>query len=210
LENAIHTEVQLASFDEEFAGLRLVLDKPVSFLIREGEVVLNLFLEDQRFYSVAFTLGTEEGKLVAYVGAIQGTKDKELWARVRDITKALHHMRPRDLLVVSLQLLCQELGVSKLCAISDNSRHHRSAYFRDSQRAKLLTDYDQLWSEHGGIRRDDGFFELPIPYTHRDIAEIPSRKRAEYRRRYQMLNRLASDVSAICRRYEGGREAGDS
>ena len=53
-------EIELARFEEEYAGLRLVLDK-ASWFLREGEIVLNLFVSDQRLYSIAFTLGIDAG-----------------------------------------------------------------------------------------------------------------------------------------------------
>jgi uncharacterized protein VirK/YbjX len=197
LAHATFDEVELAQLEEEYAGLRLVLDKAAWFL-REGEIVLNLFINDQRFYSIAFTLGVEDGEQVVLVGALQGS-NSELAAEVyKDITHVLHGMRPRDFLMVAFKLLCGELGIQRIWAVSCDYRQHNSPYFGDSHKCKVLVAYNDVWAEHGGVELDNGFFEIPVLVRHKDMSEIPSRKRATYRRRYEMLDKLALDIKSTC------------
>ena len=177
--------------------MRLVLDKAIWFL-REGEIVLNLFINDQRFYSIAFTLGTDAGQPIILVGALQGSNSEVAQEVYRDITHALHGMRPRDLLMVALKLLCRELGIQRIWAVSSDNRQHNSPYFGDSHKDKVLVAYNEVWLEHGGIALDNGFFEIPAVVKYRDMSEIPSRKRATYRRRYEMLDKLELDIQSSC------------
>lgn len=201
ISHASFDEVELARFDEEYAGLRVVLDK-ASWFLREGEIVLNLFVNDQRFYSIAFTLGVEDGQPLIYVGALQGSNVDTAQDIYRNITHALHGMRPRDLLMVALKLFCGELGVNRIWAISSDKRQHNSPYFGKSHKDKVLVAYDEVWQEHGGIALDNGFFEIPVTVIQKDMSEIPTRKRATYRRRYLMLDKLALDIKSSCARYE--------
>jgi uncharacterized protein VirK/YbjX len=193
-------EVELARLEEEYAGLRLVLDKAEWFL-REGEIVLNLFVNDQRFYSIAFTLGSEAGEPLIFVGALQGSNSEMAQEVYRDITQSLHGMRPRDFLMVSLKLLCKEIGINKIWAVASEKRQHNSPYFGKSHKDKVLVAYDEVWLEHGGRALDNGFYEIPAIVRHKEMSEIPSRKRAAYRRRYQMLDELALDIQTICAKY---------
>lgn len=195
--HATFEEVELARFDEEYDGLRLVLDKAEWFL-REGEIVLNIFVNDQRFYSIAFTLGVDKGQPLILVGALQGSNVEAAQGVYRDITHALHGMRPRDFLMVALKLLCGELGIHRIWAISSNNRQHNSLYFGNSHKEKVLVAYDEVWHEHGGTPLDNGFFEIPTMVRYKDMSEIPTRKRATYRRRYQMLDKLALDIKSSC------------
>ena len=188
---------------EEYAGLRLVLDKAVWFL-REGETVLNLFINDQRFYSIAFTLGVEEGQPVAFVGALQGSNSDFAPEVYREITHALHGVRPRDCLMVALKLLCGQLGVGRIWAVSGDFRQHNSPYFGSGHKGKVLVSYNEVWVEHGGLALDNGFFEISTDVRHKDLKEIPTRKRAAYRRRYVMLDRLALDIKSSCVFHETG------
>lgn len=199
---ATFEEVELARL-EEYEGLRLALDKAVWFL-REGEIVLNLFINDQRFYSVAFTLGVEEGQPVAFVGALQGSNSDLAPEIYREITHALHGMRPRDCLMVALKLLCGELGVGRIWAVSSDFRQHNSPYFGGGHKEKVLVSYNEVWVEHGGSALDNGFFEIPTTVRYKDMSEIPTRKRAAYRRRYVMLDKLASDIKSSCVFHETG------
>lgn len=200
LARATFEEVDLARLEEEYAGMRLVLDKAEWFL-REGEIVLNLFINDQRFYSVAFTLGMEGGQPVALVGALQGSNSELAPEVYREITHALHGMRPRDFLMVALKLLCREIGVGRIWAVSGDFRQHNSPYFGGGHKNKVLVSYNEVWVEHGGAALDNGFFEIPATVTRKDMSEIPTRKRAVYRRRYEMLDKLALDIQSSCVQY---------
>ncbi len=198
--DATIAEVEMARLEEEYAGLRLVLDKAVWFL-REGEIVLNLFVNDQRFYSIAFTLGVDAGQPLVLVGALQGSNSESAQGVYRDITHALHGMRPRDFLMTAFKLLCGELGIHRIWAVSSDNRQHNSPYFGDSHKEKVLVAYDEVWLEHGGTQLDNGFFEIPALVKYKDMSEIPTRKRATYRRRYQMLDKLALDIKSSCARH---------
>jgi len=199
--HATFKEIELASLEDEYAGLRLVLDKAAWFL-REGEIVLNLFINDQRFYSIAFTLGVDKGQPLILVGALQGSNSEAAQGVYRDITHALHGMRPRDLLVVSLKMLCMELGIHRIWAVSSDNRQHNSPYFGDTHKEKVLVAYNEVWLEHGGRALDNGFYELPAIIRYKDMSDIPTRKRATYRRRYLMLERLQQDIKSSCTSYE--------
>lgn len=190
-------DVALATPHAEYAGLKLVLEKAPWFL-REGEIVLSLFVAEERLYSVAFTLGLEDGQTTAYIGALQGRNLPNAMEVYRDITHALHGMRPRDFLLYTHRLLCNAIGTHRLWAVCSEYRQHNGQYFGGSHQDKVAADYDEVWLEQGGTPLGNGFFELPITPRQKDMGEIPSRKRATYRRRYAMLDQLAGDIGAAC------------
>jgi uncharacterized protein VirK/YbjX len=205
--HATFQDVELAQFDEDVPGLRLVLDK-AEWFIREGEIVLNLFIEDRRIYSIAFTLGIDVDQPLAYVGALQGSNSRDALEVYRSITRALHGMRPRDVLLTALKLLCGELKIPRIWAVCRDDLVHNSPYFGDSHKDKILADLDQVWLEHGGTALDNGFIEIPVVVKYRDVEDIPSRKRAAYRRRYRMLDRLALDIKRATDQHASRESAG--
>jgi uncharacterized protein VirK/YbjX len=190
-------DVELATPQVEYTGLKLVLEKAPWFL-REGEIVLSLFAADERLYSVAFSLGLEGGHTTAYIGALQGRNIPNAIVIYRDITHALHGMRPRDFLLAALRLLCSSISVNQIWAVCSEYRQHNGSYFAGSHQDKVAADYDEVWIEQGGTPLGNGFFKLPAAYKHKDMGDIPSRKRAAYRRRFAMLDRLADDITATC------------
>jgi len=163
----------------------------------EGEVVISLFEESTRRYSLAFSLGSINGETVAYVGGLQGGGAENMIEIYRALTHALHGMRPRDFLFTSFRLLCRQLGVQRILAISERARLHRNPYFK--YKVGLFSDYDAIWKELGGVPLDNGFFEFGVPVVYREPADIPIRKRAQYRRRYEMLDGIAEQIERTCR-----------
>ena len=176
-------------------GTQLVLEKCV-WLMWEGEVVISLYEETTRRYSLAFSLGSINGETVAYVGGLQGGGAENMIEIYRALTHALHGMRPRDFLFASFRLLCHHLGVQRILAVSDRARLHRNPYFKNKK--GIFSDYDAIWKELGGVLLDNGFFELGVPVVYREPADIPTRKRAQYRRRYAMLDGVSAQFERVC------------
>ena len=102
-------------------------------------------------------------------------------------------LRPRDLLVTAFRLVCLHLGVECILAVSDRCRVASNAYFKSSVR--VLSSYDDAWIENGGRLTAEGFFKLKVQPGQRDVHDIASRKRAQYRRRYAMLDTLSRQIS---------------
>ena len=96
-----------------------------------------------------------------------------------------------NLLLAAFRLLCRALRVERICAVADDHSVSRSGYFGSGD---AQASYDTAWNELGGSERDDGYYDLPIDLHRRDADEIPSRKRAQYRRRYAMLEDLAVQI----------------
>jgi uncharacterized protein VirK/YbjX len=173
------------------AGLQLSLDKAPWFM-REGELVLSLLENDVRFYSVAFTLGCDGDENVAYVGALQGYGGEDALDIYRRLTRTLHDMRPRDFLMAAFRLLSAEFNVQTILAVSDKARLHQSTYH--SGHEGVAANYDEIWREFSDDKLVDGFWKISPVLKYRTAAQIPTRKRAMYRRRYEMLDNLRGQI----------------
>lgn len=188
--------LDVLNLDAEFPGLRVVLDKP-SWFMREGQMTLNLFIAEKRIFSTAFSFGTYAGDTATYVGGIQGVRGDDSLDSYRDLTKALHGMRPRDFLLEMLRSLCRAVHVKHLLAVSDAGRHHRSSYFGKIKAESLHLEYDDIWRERGGEPNSEDFFLLSSESNQRDIDEIPSKKRAMYRKRYELLAAAQAHITQL-------------
>ena len=174
-------------------GLRLIVDR-APWCLREGSLVFNQFLGEDRMMSLAFSFGWRNGERVAYVGSVQGSNIDSALAKYRDIAKNLQGMRSRDFLVKSFQYLMYHLGVTQILCIQDTNRHHRHAYFGINKVEELHLNYDEVWLEHAGTPTPDGFHRLPALPNVRPIEEIAAKNRALYRRRYAMMDKLSDDI----------------
>jgi len=187
-------QLLLAAVETEVMPLQVVLDKP-SWFACEGELAVNLYSGEQRLYSLAFSLGSDNGERVAYIGALQGLGDAKALEIYRSLTHGTHGMRPRDLLLAVFRMLCSELGVVRIRAVSDEYSACRSDYFNK----KIPTSYDSAWIDHDGAPDGGGFFELAPRVSRRPQESIPSRKRAQYRRRYKMFDSLEQQIADAVR-----------
>lgn len=178
-------------------GLSLQIDKAPWFE-HEGELTLSLFGEGTRLYSIVFALGRSDHRRIACIGALQGLGSPDALEIYRLQTRRMHGLRPRDLMITTFRQLCSALGVVRIFAISDEASASRSAYFKDA--VKLHASYDQAWAEHGGLPETDGpwrgFCSLDPVVTPRPADDIPTRKRALYRRRYEMLAEIGQQIEA--------------
>jgi uncharacterized protein VirK/YbjX len=89
-------------------------------------------------------------------------------------------------------MLCAALEEKRILAVSDVACVGRSGCFGPG--VGVLSSYDRAWTENGGAPGADGFFELAPRPARRALAEVPSRKRAEHRRRFVMLDELADRI----------------
>jgi len=158
----------------------------------EGELTVSLFKSDQRLYSLTFTLGQIGADLTAYAGGLQGLRSAEAVNIYRSLTHYMHGLRPRDLLVTAFRLLCGSAGIARILAISDSKRICSNSYHSPAE--QVFSSFDRAWIECGGVRMDDAFFALTPCLTQRSAQDIPSRKRAQYRRRYAMVDAVAQQI----------------
>lgn len=189
---------QLADLGFVAEGCKIVIDRP-SWFIREGELVLNIFNGDLRIVSIAFVLGQDTSGVKLILGAIQGIHSgvsrEDSLLMFKTLTKTFEGMRPRSLLIFILRVIARYVGAERICAVADLHRHHRHRYFGAIEQTKMGTDYDEIWLDHGGVLDMSlGFYQLPMEAKRKEFAEIPSHKRAMYRRRYEILQHIEHAV----------------
>lgn len=185
--------VVLADLEFVRDDLRVVLDNPEWFL-REGSLVINLFVGRVRMYSLAFSLSSGRDGLIATIGAIQGRSVDGASEEYKLLTKKAHGMRPRDLLFEIFSMICQNLQVRRILAVSNEDRHHLHPFFSGAK--KESSDYNEIWMERGGTRISHSFFELEAINRRRSEDDIPTKKRSMYKKRYEMLDEIERRLSA--------------
>lgn len=157
---------------------------------REGD--LSLLLVDP-FGTVLYTLTFSFEATPAGAGLLIGAMHGQLPVEVaRHLTRLSHGLRPQNLLLWALQQLAACWGLAQLRAVGQ-ARH---ALHGSERAARVLLDYDGLWSSAGGVCGSDGFWTLPGVPRRKPVQDIPSHKRAQYQRRYAWLDELASDLRA--------------
>ncbi|MCK7356692.1 VirK/YbjX family protein [Enterobacter roggenkampii] len=192
------TLLTLTGKDEQQFTVRLCAD---AFMDKEGEATL-VFCDSQNtaLAEMTFTLCPFEGKSTLFIGGLQGAKAHVPHELIQSATKACHGLFPKRLLVEAAMTLGTAFPVEQIVAVSNDTHIYRSWRYRKKKEGKLLADYDSFWLSIGGEKQDNGNFMLPLVMPRKPMEEIASKKRAEYRRRYALLDSLIQQVKQATQR----------
>ncbi|HHA2083967.1 TPA: VirK/YbjX family protein [Enterobacter asburiae] len=192
------TLLTLTGKDEQQFTVRLCAD---AFMDKEGEATL-VFCDSQNtaLAEMTFTLCQFEGKSTLFIGGLQGAKAHVPHELIQGATKACHGLFPKRLLVEAAMTLGAAFPVEQIVAVSNDTHIYRSWRYRKKKEGKLLADYDSFWLSIGGEKQDNGNFMLPLVMPRKPMEEIASKKRSEYRRRYELLDNLIQQVKQAAQR----------
>lgn len=170
---------------------------------REGEITLVLRYQDEVIASLSFSLINEEGRRTLLIGGLQGPRKHVSNEVIREATKAAHGLFPKRLVMEVVFMLAQQCAAEKIVAVGDTTHVFRSLRYRHSKSDYFFASYSEFWASLGGEAREDGLFQLPLGVSRKPLEAIASKKRAEYRRRYELLDALAQQLlTAVGQRSE--------
>lgn len=150
--------------------------RPPIFKGCEGELCLQLCDgNEDPLYSIVFTICDEKPAIV--IGCLQGPRGEDAKDVVRELTRNMYGMRPKQLMLSLVYAFAKYYGISTLVAISNDAHP-----LRQSGRP-LLSDYDAFWEEQHGKPVEGGWYALPSSQTHKSEADVPSNHRSAFRRR---------------------------
>lgn len=177
-------DVSLLDFELENVGKIDVKLCYIAALGKEGELTLLISLNNDDLYSIAFSFDENNSDLQFVIYGIQSRSsiDPEV---IKQVTKKMHGVRPRNFLFFILRQISEVLGVKTIKAIRSN--YHVANCSHVKKTGKFQADYDQYWEEENGIK-DEIFYTLPLKETRKTMEEIQSKKRSMYNKRYNMLD----------------------
>lgn len=160
---------------------------------KEGELTLALqdSVQGEAIFTLSFTVTCwKSAASELFVGGIQGRKGANDRDEIVALTRSLHGLRPKALLVFAAQRLAEAWELEQLRAVGDSEHIYR--HFR--KRRAIQTSYDSFWKECQGRCAADGNFTLPARPVFRGLEAIPANKRSLYRKRYAMLETLGKHL----------------
>ncbi|WP_417359554.1 VirK/YbjX family protein [Gallaecimonas pentaromativorans] len=163
---------------------------------REGELTLVMRMDGERFYSVTFSLTqNEQGQTGLFIGCLQGPgKDSPFNEDdIRALTRHCFGVRPKVLALALLGMVAEAWHCRFIQAVSNQG--HIFSSRRYQRKSKVKTDYDALWVECGGEAIDANLWALPVSLPRKPLEEVASKKRSQYRQRYQWLDALAVELT---------------
>ncbi len=176
-------------------GQRFALQlNAVSHYDKEGETSLMFTNESgEPVATVTFSLINYNGQPTLFVGAIQGPKAHVEHAEIQRATKACHGLFPKRLVMEAVMLVAELTGMAQIVAVSNHTHIYEHPRYK-KRKGMVFADYDGFWETLHGTLGEDGYFHLPRQIPHRPLEEIASKRRSEYRRRYQLLDELETQI----------------
>lgn len=182
----------IAGKDEQLYSIRLRAD---AMLDKEGEATLTFNDENNTVLAeLTFTLCQYNGVNTFFIGGLQGAKANVPHQLIQGATKACHGLFPKRLVVDALLTLGTLLSVEHVRAVSNETHIYRSVRYRRKKRDKLHADYNSFWESLGATVDAESDYVLPLALPRKTMEEIASKKRAEYRRRYTLLDALQQQI----------------
>lgn len=190
-------ELWRMQLDETLGEMKLVLCAAPGQR-KEGLAAIMLDLPDETpVYQILFWIARSNDDWAMHIGAMQGPNVDDSLELIKKITKKCHAYRTKNLILYAAQSLARSLGVQKIFAVTNEGYYANNHVRRDR---KLKTSFSDFWAEVGGIPASDSrFYELPLIETRKTVEEIPSHKRAQYRRRFAMLDELDAAIADTLR-----------
>ena len=161
---------------------------------KEGLLSVMMDVDGEHLYQIIFWIEQRNGQPTLVIGAMQGPNTENAQDFVREMTKRAHRFRTKNLILYITQAAARALGIKRMLAVS-NAGYYANNHVRLDR--KLKTDFGAFWEEVGGWETDDHrFYELPLVYPRKTMEEVPTRKRAVYRRRFAFLDTADEEVAA--------------
>ena len=165
---------------------------------KEGIMSVTLFWGERRLYQMIFwlaktpQLGAASSAYNLYIGAMQGPNGEEPKELIKRMTKFCHGYRTKNLILYATQAAARAMGLSHIYAVT-NDGYYAMNHVRIDR--KLKTSFTDFWDEVGGTPlKDKRFYELPLTEARKSPEEIPTRKRALYRRRFTLLDEIDESI----------------
>ena len=191
VERAARQSVVLAAFEGKDGALYRLQLTAIHDSYREGELCLRLTRDGQPLYLASFLFLPRADGVSLQLGALQGLRSEAGKLAVKEATRALHGCRPKNLMVAALRDFGDFFACTNLFLVCNDNRIALNA----RRRRHIAADYDHVWQELHALRMRDGNYHLPCaPYRVPDLAEVPSKKRADARRRGELLLSMAADM----------------
>lgn len=179
------TEVKNDSLAEIFCG-------PCGY-DREGELTMSFDFNGVTLARLSFSFIRFEGKRAAFIAGLQGPGKGIGAGVIRDATKACYGLFPKRLLYEAFTALLQACGIGEVYAVTEDNHVYRQLRYFFQKKKTFVASYSAFWESINGVKAG-ALYHLPVQVTRKQPEDIASKKRAEYRNRYRLLDLTVQEV----------------
>lgn len=190
--------LQLAQIEGKNGEIFTVIMMIFTALDKEGEsTILMRNSAGDILTKTTFTLCEYNKKSTLFIGGLQGNAQLP-HDEIQKATKSCHGLFPKRIVMEAICRFAEQLNIEQIVAVSNEQHIFRSQRYHDKNKV-ILADYNAFWESVGGECDSHGYYLIPRTLARKSEEEIASKKRAEYRRRYQLLDSIHSQLSLMFR-----------
>jgi uncharacterized protein VirK/YbjX len=160
---------------------------------KEGElaIIMRQLGQINDLARLSFSFISKADGYIVYIGGLQGFAAPNSREIVAQASKACSGLSPKRLVMEALFALAKQLGANAILGVSDEQHISR-------KKVNKHFSYDNYWLEFNGLRNEDGDYSLPLVSIHKDLMDVPTKRRAKYRRQHALLETIHMDTFNVC------------
>lgn len=164
-----------------------------SLIYEEGFWSFYIKAFDKIVYILSFCFTPENELLIARVqGNVKNSK--EALEVNKFLTKQYYGLRPNALLIECAKILSEILGLKATLGVFEKNQVRAGK----SKKRGYLVDYQKIWLENGGtLRTQNGYKCYVLSHKRKSLEEIASQKRSMYKKRFQILDEIRSELTKV-------------
>lgn len=164
---------------------------------REGENSFAINSPTNGLATLTFCFIRYNGQFSLFIGGLQGSKveDNPEAARnaISKATKDLFGLFPKRVLLQAVYAVATFFKAEQIVAVSNKTHFYNNWRYNRI----IHASYDDFWEMNGGVRDKQNNYILPIYPEQKSLEDIPSKKRSEYRKRYELLENLDNSLNEL-------------
>lgn len=160
---------------------------------REGELTMSYCFNGMTLARLSFTFLRYEGKQSAFIAGLQGPARGTGTGMIRDATKACYGLFPKRMLYEAFTVFMEECGIGDIYAVTEYNHVYRQLRYFFQKKKIFLASYSEFWESINGVK-SNAMYHLPLHIPRKSPEDIVSKKRGEYRNRYNLLDITAQDI----------------
>ncbi|WP_192457157.1 VirK/YbjX family protein [Musicola keenii] len=161
---------------------------------KEGETTLRIRFNGVILASLSFTVIPHQNGHAIMIGGLQGKGHDDTRERTKEATKASFGLFPKRLLLECLLTLAETLKINTILAVGDGSHVYQNLRYYFRKKKVLFASYSDFWAAVSAVEMPQQLYRIPAAIPRKNMADLPSRKRSEYQRRYQLLDDIQNRI----------------
>ncbi|MGM3193039.1 VirK/YbjX family protein [Dickeya dadantii subsp. dieffenbachiae] len=161
---------------------------------KEGEATLRIRFNNVVLASLTFSVIRDHNQPTIMIGGLQGKGRDQTRELTKDASKACFGLFPKRLLLECLLTLAGLTGINRILAVGDENHVYQSLRYCYRKNKVRFSSYSEFWLSVNADRNAAGLYQLPLTITRKTLDELPSKKRAQYQRRYQLLDDINAQI----------------